>query len=203
VAGCGSSGSAGDTTAAPSSTTAKAKPAPSEPAPSAARAKPAEGATAPSGSGSSAKPKPRPSIAAEEAAPGDHSIQEYGSEAGGSENEEVVAAMRSFFSAMAAPHYTEVCAGIGAAYRESLARLAKLKHTGSSCASLLGTLLTASAASEAKKAAGATVSRVRVKDGTAFVLFRPPGGKLSYFVMKEEDGAWKATSISVGSPLNP
>jgi hypothetical protein len=68
---------------------------------------------------------------------------------------------------------------------------------------LLGTLLTSASSSEAKKAAAATVSRVRINDGTAFVLFQPRGGKPSYFVMKEEDGAWKATSISVGAPLHP
>lgn len=157
------------------------------------------------GSGSSRKSgKESHSIEEEEAESGDQSIQEYGSEASGGEEEAIVATMRSFFRALAARDFTKVCAGLTSANREQLQQYAKLKHEGSAtCASLLKTLLSPAGFGEARKAATATVSRVRVGEGNAFVLFRPAGGKVSYFVLKEEDGKWKSTSISAGSPLVP
>jgi hypothetical protein len=154
--------------------------------------------------GSPGSTQARPSIAAEEEHGGDHSIQNYGSEAEGDEKAEVTAAMLAFFRAMAAPDYAKLCAGLTSSNRAQLQQFSKLKHEGSSsCASLLPTLLTPSSSAEAKKAAAATIAKVRVGEGNAFVLFRPPGGKLSYFVMKEEDGAWRATSLAPGAPLHP
>jgi hypothetical protein len=149
--------------------------------------------------------KPRPSIAAEEAAPGDHSIQEYGAEAGNSEKEAVLAAMRFFFSAIATSDYARVCAGLAASNREQLDQLAKtLKHkAGKGCAATSAGLLNPAAAAEAKLAAAAAIGKVRIGQGTAFVLFRPPGGTLSYFAMKEEGGEWKAISLAPGTPLHP
>ena len=44
---------------------------------------------------------------------------------------------------------------------------------------------------------------MRIKGTTAFVIFRPAGGPRSYFVMKREKGAWKATSLVPGFPLRP
>lgn len=67
----------------------------------------------------------------------------------------------------------------------------------------LKTLLTAAAATEARRAAEAAVTSVRIKGGTAFVLFRPKGGVPSYFVMKEEGGGWKAIGLAPGTPIDP
>jgi type IV pilus biogenesis protein CpaD/CtpE len=148
--------------------------------------------------------KPRPSIAAEEAAPGDHSIQEYGSEASGTAAQAVLAAMHSFFEAMANSDYAKVCAGLTASNRQQLAQFAKQSlKAPSGCAVSLSSLLNRGAAAEAKKAAAVTIGKVRIKANTAFVLFRPPAGVLSYFVMKEEGGAWKAISLAPGTPLDP
>lgn len=144
-----------------------------------------------------------PSIAQEEASAGDQSIQHYGAEAAGGDRKAVVGAMHAYFLALAASDYEAICAGLTASNREQLQQLSKLKHEGSKgCAGSLATVLPGGAP-EAKKAAAATISRVRIGDGNAFVLFRPAGGTLSYFVMKEEDGEWKATSVAAGAPLSP
>lgn len=151
----------------------------------------------------SAKPS-HPSIAEEEEEAPDQSIQSYGSEAAGGEKEEVVSAMRSFFRALASADYATVCADLTTANREQLQQYLKLEQEGSgSCASILAKILSPATAPEAKKAAVATISRVRIGEGNAFILFRPAGGKLSYFVMKDEDGAWQATSLAAGTPLSP
>jgi hypothetical protein len=135
---------------------------------------------------------------------GDHSIQEYGSEARGGEKEAAISAMHAFLTAVAGRDYAKVCTSLTSSSRGQLAQLAKLKHeTATGCPALLAKLLSPTASSEAKRAARATISRVRVGEGNAFVLFRLPGGTVSYFVMKEEGGSWKATSLSAGTPLHP
>jgi len=184
-------------TAATTQQTTTSKPPGGAASSKAAKPKPSSG---PPGSGQS---KPRPSIAEEEAAPGDHSIQNYGAEAGGEEKAAVLAAMRSFIAALASSDYARACAALPAANREQMQQFFKAQHHGGSCAAVLAKLLSPAATTEAKKALGATISKVRVGEGNAFVLFRPAGGKLSYFVMKEEGGAWKATSLAAGSPLYP
>jgi hypothetical protein len=155
------------------------------------------------GSAAGGKGKPKPSIAQEEKAPGDHSIQEYGVEAAGSEKEDVLAAMHSFLVAMAAGQEVKVCAGLGASVRVQLGQLAKAQGKGGSCTVILARLLNPAVSAEASRAVNGTIGRVRVGGGNALVLFRPQGGKLSYFVMKEEGGAWKATSMGAGAQLSP
>ena len=160
----------------------------------------AEGREAASGSG-----RIPASIRKEENQAVDQSIQNYGAEAAGDERASVIAAMRSFFGALAASDYAQICTGLSSSNREQLQQYRRLAEAGSGdCAAVLEKLFgSAAGAAEARKAARATVSRVRVGDGSAFVLFRPAGGKLNYFVMQDEDGAWKATSISAGTPLVP
>jgi hypothetical protein len=114
----------------------------------------------------------------------------------------VVAAAHSFFTAMATHDYARLCAGLGVSNREQLAAFVKGKSSGG-CVAALKTLLTATAATEGRKAAEAVVTSVRVKGGTAFVLFRPKGGVPSYFVMKEEGGGWKAIGLAPGTPIDP
>jgi hypothetical protein len=155
------------------------------------------------GSAAGEKSKPKPSIAQEEEAPGDHSIQEYGAEAEGSEKEAVLAAMHSFLAAMSRGQHAKACAGLLASARAQLVQLAKSQGKGGSCTAILAKLLNPSVAAEARRAAAGTIGRVRVGEGNALVLFRPQGGKLSYFVMKEEGGAWRVTSVALGAPLYP
>jgi hypothetical protein len=198
--GCGGGSSSTSTTAASTAATAPGATTTAK-APAAKAKAPAAKAQ---GRSASTKPKPQPSIAEEEAAPGDHSIQEYGSEAEGSESEAVLLSMHSFLTALAGSDYAKVCSGLLASNREQLAQFTKSSPGApKSCPAVLGVVLSPAAAAEAKRAAAGTVSKVRIGEGTAFVLFRPKGGKLSYFVMKEEGGAWKSTSLTAGSPLVP
>ena len=136
-----------------------------------------------------------------ESSPGS-SITGYGTAAGGSARAAVLAAAHSFFTAMAGGDHARLCAGLTAVNREQVAAFTKGKHPGG-CAAALKALLVPAAATEARKAAAAAVTSVRIKGGTAFVLFRPKGGVPSYFVMKEEGGAWKAIGLAPGTPIDP
>jgi hypothetical protein len=131
------------------------------------------------------------------------SITGYGAEAGGSDRAAVIAAAHSFLAAMATSEDARLCADLAAPERGQLAAFGEGKGGPGGCAAALGTLLTAAAASEARRAAAAPVTSVRIKGGTAFVLFRPKGGVPSYLVMKEEAGAWKAISLAPGTPIDP
>jgi hypothetical protein len=211
AAGCGggsssTSSSSTEASAPPSTTTEQHSPSSAPPAQGAAKtggggSKPA----APSAASSPAETaKLKKQLSKEEEEPGDHSIQEYGSEANGEQEKAVLSAMRSFIADLATANYNGVCAGLTKSNREQLEKYVKV--TGGSaagCPAVLKKLLVAGAAKEAKKNVNATIGRVRVGEGSAFVLFRPLGGKLSYFVLKEEDGAWKSVSLAPGTPLAP
>jgi hypothetical protein len=130
------------------------------------------------------------------------SIKEFGAPAGAAGKAAVVAAAHSFFTAMAGHDYTGLCSGLAAANRRQLRVLLKDQASGD-CPSTLKRLLVPAAATEARRAADAAVTSVRVENGDAFVLFRPKGGVPSYFVMKSEGGAWKAISLAPGTPIDP
>ena len=146
-------------------------------------------------------PRSAPAPTGRESSPGS-SITGYGTAAGGSARAAVLAAAHSFLTAMASGDHARLCAGLTAVNREQVAAFTKGKHPGG-CAAALKALLVPAAAAEAHKAAAAPVTSVRIKGGTAFVLFRPKGGVPSYFVMKEEGGAWKAIGLAPGTPIDP
>jgi hypothetical protein len=127
---------------------------------------------------------------------GDNSIETYGTEVEGPEKEAVVAAMRSFVTAVAERDYAKVCAGLSTRIREGLAQSDKR------CPELLESLLIIPP-SEARASANGTVTQVRVGGDNAFVLFRPAGSSLlNYFVMSLEGGEWKSLGLTIGTPLN-
>jgi hypothetical protein len=126
------------------------------------------------------------------AAGGDNSIREYGAEAGAKASAPT-AAMRSFFTAIATGNHGAVCAGLAASNRELLGQTGPVKRgAADGCARTLGRLLNPAAGAEARRAAKAPITTVRIMGDTAFVLFTPEEGKPSFAVMKEEAGAWKA-----------
>ena len=133
----------------------------------------------------------------------DNSIQTYGSAATSTEKAALADSALSFFRALAASDYAKVCAGLIGANRQQLQAFKLKGRQGSGCATALKTLVPPTAAAEARKAASGAVTGVRIKGDTAFVLFRPSGGPESYFVMKRENGEWKAISLAPGAPLNP
>lgn len=132
---------------------------------------------------------------------GDRSIQEFGTQAGGAQAGEVSTAAHSFFAAMAASDYPGVCESLLASNRKQLqAFLKAARHP--SCPGAVKRLILPAAVTQARMAATAAVSAVRVKGDTAFVLFHPQGGPASYIAMKREGGAWRAIGLAPGAPLN-
>jgi hypothetical protein len=142
-----------------------------------------------------------PAASPTESSPGS-SIEEYGVAAQGAGKAAVAAAAHSFFTAMATRDYAGLCAGLAASNRRQLGVFLKGKPP-SGCRSILKTLLNSTAVTEARKAAGAAITSVRVKGGTAFIILKPKNGVPSYFVMKEEGGDWKAISLAPGTPIDP
>lgn len=134
---------------------------------------------------------------------GDNSIQTYGDVVEGGEEEEIVTTMRAFFRAIANLDYPAICNGLTASNRQSFEKLLKLKKEEGTCETLLESLLQKAAAPEARRAANGVVYQVRSEDDNAFVLFTPEDGTASYFVMKKEGDAWKATGLSTGTPFDP
>ncbi len=197
AAGCGGSSSTTSSTAPAGGAQTTPSGTATTTAPSGASAHPGT-ATTPSGTTSA----PSGQSGSGSSSSGDNSIQTYGSEASGADKAAVVAAMRSFMGALASRNYTKVCAGLTASNRAQLQQFLKFKHQQSQGCAALKTLLTTQT-SFAAKAAKATVLHFRIKGGTAFALFRSACCPVSFFVMKREQGAWKSTSLSVGTPLNP
>jgi hypothetical protein len=156
--------------------------------------------------GKKTPPGAKPAVPASFKAPpgGDNSIQTYGQTAEGAEAEEVIAAMRKFFIAMATLDYVGMCEGLTEANRESMKLFTKAKgQQGGTCEEALEALLLPAVAPEARQAANGSVYEVRTEDGTAFVMFTPEGGTASYFVMKSENGGWHSTGLAPGTPFNP
>jgi hypothetical protein len=104
---------------------------------------------------------------------------------------------------MASSDYARICTGLLHSNREQLQAFLKAKHQQGGCPAILKTLIPSSETAVARKAAAGAVTSVRVKGDTAFVIFRPKGGKPSYFVLRREGGTWKAISLVPGTPLNP
>ncbi|HVC08283.1 MAG TPA: hypothetical protein VND98_11970 [Solirubrobacterales bacterium] len=118
----------------------------------------------------------------------------------------MTAAAHAYFVAVAARDYTKVCDDISGNGRLQIKGFLKSEHSqvkgSSGCAGALKTLfLTPLDSATASEAMRGTVSAVRVKGDTAIVLLRPAGRPPSYFMMKREEGAWRAVSLIAAIPL--
>jgi hypothetical protein len=215
AAGCGDSGDSSTTEGGSTATTTETSPAAGDNEngasnPQSGKAAAGGGGSKNSGEQDSAGKPVGESFSSEEPDPaqfkapkgGDDSIQTYGSEAEGDEREAVLTAMHAFLTALAEEDYKGVCDGITSANRQSLDAFLKANNEQGSCEAILPRIL-AGGTSEATKAANGAIYQVRLEGENAFVLFKPEGGTASYFVMKKEDGEWKSTSISAGTPFNP
>jgi hypothetical protein len=136
-----------------------------------------------------------------EAASGDQSIQQYGGAANGTDKSAVEGAVHGFLTAMANQDYAGICAAISKTNREQLASFGG--GEGGGCEGALKQLLNPAAAKEAQAAAAAPITSVRIKEDSAFVLFKPQGGSKSYLAMKREGGSWKSIAVTPGTPLAP
>lgn len=128
----------------------------------------------------------------------DKSILDFGAEAEAEEAKAILSARRAFLRAMASSGYKNLCGDLAAKARMQLRQLLRIQHKAGGCETAARRLLSDAAAPEARKALRAPVSRVRVRGAKAFVVFRPPGGKLSYFLLAKEEGAWRSLSLSAG-----
>jgi hypothetical protein len=133
----------------------------------------------------------------------DGSIQGYGAAAGGANETAVSGAVHFFLTAMADRDFKGMCTALAKSNREQLAKFAGGKGGSRGCAAALGKLLNPSVTSEARAAADASITSVRIKGDTAFAIFTPKGGSESYLVMKREGGAWRAIGVTPGTPLEP
>jgi hypothetical protein len=104
---------------------------------------------------------------------------------------------------MADRDFKGMCTALAVSNREQLAQFAEGKGGSGGCAAALGKLLNPSVTGEARAAAEASITSVRIKGDTAFAIFTPKGGSASYLVMKREGGAWRAISVTPGTPLEP
>lgn len=134
---------------------------------------------------------------------GEESFEAYGSEAEGSTRAALLGAFTNYLGAIAAEDPAKACGFLSARVKGSLARLApKGSRRGVGCPRVLPALLSAGAARIARQQVNGTVTKVRVEDGQAFVLFRAPGAKLYQLTMVSEGGRWKTATV-VASVLVP
>jgi len=133
---------------------------------------------------------------AEAARGGEASIEEFGSEAGGSERGQILTVFTGYMNAIADKHYDSACADLSAAVQGSLEQLAGEALKAKSCAAILPKLLAPTAAQVARQQANAEVAKVRVEGDRAFVVFKAPGAKLYQLTMVEEGGEWKAATVA-------
>jgi hypothetical protein len=152
----------------------------------------------------------RPSVREVEAfqpVPGrDNSVKTFGREMEGRVAEEVVTAMRSFLEAVAVADHRRICAGLSQEAIEEVEGLVSGRPGPGKCSAGLSAIMAPrqNVEGEVRSAAEGVIYQVRVEDETAFILFTPRRrGVPSFFVMRREDGDWKATGVSAGSPINP
>lgn len=126
---------------------------------------------------------------------GEASIEEFGSEATGSEREAILAVFTGYLEALAEKSYASACSDLSLAVHESLLQLAA-KGSKADCAELLPALLSPTAGSVARRQAEGTVTKVRVKDDRGFVVFEAPGAELYQQTMVREGGEWKTATVA-------
>jgi hypothetical protein len=145
-------------------------------------------------SSSQAQPGRTKGAAPEENA--EESIEGFGSEAEGSEREEVLGAFHGYLGAIAEGDEQAACSHLSVRVQQSLQRLAAKAKKSLDCPQLLEALLSPQAAQIAKGQAEGRVAKVRVKGDTAFVVFHAPGARLYQATLAKEGSEWKATSLS-------
>jgi hypothetical protein len=124
------------------------------------------------------------------------SIEGFGSEAEGSEREEVLAAFHAYLGAIAAKDYPAACSYLAARVDESLQQLAAKAKKPIDCPQLLEALLSPQADQIARGQDEGKITKVRVKGDTAFVVFHAPGARLYQLTMAREGEEWRVTSLS-------
>lgn len=127
---------------------------------------------------------------------GEKSIEEFGSEAEGSEEEAIVSAEQAYLSAIADKDFSEACSFLSASATRSLEQFVVPRLKAKGCPAILPKLLSSTAPAVARPQAEGEIKRVRIKGDQAFVIFHAPGARLYVFTMLREADGWKATTIA-------
>ncbi|HEX7058825.1 MAG TPA: hypothetical protein VF176_03150 [Solirubrobacterales bacterium] len=133
-------------------------------------------------------------------------IKSYGRAATEAEATAIAAAMRAFYSALAAKDYAKACTELNSDTRRTMRRvLNHLRGTkGETCEQLLPTTPASHMTIETHQIANAGITSIRVGPDDAYVLYKPAGGgPLSYLTMARQGNAWKATSLGAGTEVEP
>lgn len=127
---------------------------------------------------------------------GEASIEDFGAEAKGPERELILAAFEGSLTAVAEGDYAAACSYLTESVKSSLEELAPSGLKGRGCPALLRRLLAPTASQIAREQANGKVTKVRVEDDRAFVVFRAPGAELYQLTMQREGDEWKATTLA-------
>ena len=127
---------------------------------------------------------------------GEKSIEDFGSEAGGSERSALLDVFHGYLGAIAARDNPAACSHLAAAVRRSLEQFAAGKQGHESCVTILPRLLAPTAATIARQQAEGRVTKVRVEGDRSFIVFHAPGAKLYQLTLVREDGRWKAATVT-------
>jgi ketosteroid isomerase-like protein len=133
---------------------------------------------------------------------GEESVEKYGSEAEGSDEEAIAGAEQAYLSAVAEKDFGAACSYLAASVTHSLEQFAAPRLKAKGCPGILPELLAPTAPAVARQQAEGEIRKVRVKGDMAFVIFHAPGARLYVLTMRREGGRWKATTIA-GSILAP
>jgi len=151
-----------------------------------------QGGQARQGGGETELPAPGPSST------GDPAVDEFGSEAEGSERDEIAAAARSYLRARARGDWARACQGLTEAAKQSIAGL--LRASGrpeAGCPAAYEALQSPVPQALRREAANSPVLEVRVEDDSAFYVFRTRANRVDTVLsMAREGDEWKAVTVA-------
>jgi hypothetical protein len=127
---------------------------------------------------------------------GEKDIEEFGSEATGSESEAVVAVEQGYLSAIVKGDYRSACSLLFSALRKQILALTREATGAITCPRVLPHILVGDAARVAAQQLSGTIVKVRVEGDRGFVVFHAPGARLFVFPLAREDGSWRVTAIT-------
>lgn len=129
---------------------------------------------------------------------GDNSIQDFGSEAGGSEFERAAAALHGYLDARAQGAWAAACSYLSSDTRRMLAKFAsqskRLKGRG--CAATLAAFSAGAKGALRAEANRADAGSLRVEGERGFVIYRGVEKTVFAIPMAREDGGWKVAALA-------
>jgi hypothetical protein len=136
------------------------------------------------------------SASGEEHKGGEASIEEFGSEAGGSDREALLAVFTGYLNAIADKNNATACSYLTTNVQEGLEQFVGGALKGKGCTAILPKLLAPTAPQIAREEVNGQITKVRVEGDRAFIVFKAPGAKLYQLTMVREGGDWKTATVS-------